>query len=130
MVTDHRPQSLAGLRILVVDDDPGIRSLLGMALASDGADVHMASNGSEALEAVRESHRFDLIILDLSMPVMDGRACYRGLRALPCDTPVLLLSAHGAAEARRELGAQAAMAKPFDPFVLAERVNELVADAT
>jgi CheY-like chemotaxis protein len=126
MVIEASEQGLAGTTILVVDDDSGIRSLLGMALATEGSDVHMAENGAVALEVVRASHPFDLIVLDLSMPVMDGPTFFRALRALPCETPVLLLSAHGARAARRELGAEAAMDKPFDPFVLAERVRGMI----
>jgi CheY-like chemotaxis protein len=126
MVTQPPEQRLAGRTILVVDDDRGIRSLLGMALASEGSDVHMAEHGAAALEAVRSSHQYDLIVLDLQMPIMDGPTFYRELRALPSDVPVLLLSAYGAQAARRELGAEAAMDKPFDPFILVERVVTLV----
>jgi CheY-like chemotaxis protein len=118
---------LRGLDILVVDDDIGIRSLLGMALASERANVRMAMNGADALEVIRNSEPFDLIVLDLTMPVMDGRTFYRELRAMPCDTPVLLLSAFGAGAARRELGAEGAMSKPFDPFMLVERLREMAA---
>jgi DNA-binding response OmpR family regulator len=72
---------------------------------------------------------FDAIILDLQMPVMDGPSMYRELRALPCATPVLLLSAYGAKNAQLELGAEAAMDKPFDPFTLADRVRALARHA-
>jgi two-component system OmpR family response regulator len=126
MVTQPPEQRLAGRTVLVVDDDRGIRNLLGMGLASEGADVHMAEDGAVALEVVRSTHRFDVIVLDLSMPVMDGRTFYRELRALPCDTPVMLLSAYGGQTARQELGAEAAMDKPFDPFVLGDRVCDLI----
>jgi CheY-like chemotaxis protein len=120
-------ERLVGKAILVVDDDSGIRSLLVMTLASEGCDVHMDENGAAALEVVRGSRPFDLIVLDLTMPVMDGPTFFRALRALPCGSPVLLLSAYGAQAARRELGAEAAMDKPFDPFLLADRVAEIVA---
>src|SRR5262245_48734363 len=99
-MTAAGPSENPGLRILVVDDDPGIRSLLGMTLAAEEWDVHMAGNGEQALEVVRSTHPFDLIVLDLQMPVMDGRTFYRRMRELPCDSPVLLLSAYGAASAQ------------------------------
>ena len=117
------------MRVLVVDDDPGIRSLVGLSLASEGWVVSMAANGLEALEAVEDAaeRSFDLIILDVQMPTMDGRTFYRELRALRDYTPVLMLSANGAEQARREVGANAAMSKPFDPYVLAERAKEVAA---
>jgi CheY-like chemotaxis protein len=130
MLADPPQQRLAGLNVLVVDDDPGIRSLLGMTLASDGANVHMAEHGQAALELVRKTDACHLIVLDLQMPVMDGRTFFRALRALPCATPVLIMSALGAEKARQELGAEAAIDKPFDPFILAERVKELITDET
>jgi two-component system response regulator ResD len=113
-------------RVLIVDDDPGIRRLVELILTEDGYTVDIAIDGLDALERVRESgQEYDLIILDLSMPLMDGRTYFRELRALSSRTPVMLLSAFGAETAQRELGAEAALAKPFDPFVLSERVRQL-----
>jgi DNA-binding response OmpR family regulator len=111
--------------VLVVDDERAIRSLIGMSLSSEGIAVYMAGNGQEALDMVKE-RQFDLLIVDLQMPVMDGRTFVRELRALPCDTPVLVLSAYEAQRAQRELGAEAGMDKPFDPTMLTERVRALV----
>ncbi|MEX2373423.1 MAG: response regulator, partial [Dehalococcoidia bacterium] len=59
------------------------------------------------------------------MPNMDGRACYRALREQGIDAPVLVLSAYGAHAARRELGAEAALDKPFDPYELVRRLERL-----
>lgn len=117
---------LTGRHILVVDDDPGIRNLLNITFSSERATVRTAAHGADALEAIGAHERFDLIVLDLSMPVMDGRACFRALRELPCDTPVLLLSAYGAASAQLELGAEGAMDKPFDPLALVELALQLL----
>lgn len=117
---------LTGMTMLVVDDDSGIRSLIGMTLASEGVDVRTAQNGAVALEIVTAGVGFDLIILDLNMPVMDGRTLYRELREMYDETPVLLLSAHGAMRARLELGAHYAMDKPFEPAELVRHVAEIV----
>jgi CheY-like chemotaxis protein len=64
-------------------------------------------------------------VLDLQMPVMDGRSFYTALRQLPSDVPVLLLSAYGSRAAQRELGADDALDKPFDPVILIERLRRL-----
>ena len=83
------------MRVLVVDDESSIRSLISMTLAAAGHSMTTASNGAEALERIRaaDSDPFDVIVLDLQMPVMDGRTFYEELRSLPSDIPVLLLSA-------------------------------------
>ncbi len=59
------------------------------------------------------------------MPVMDGRAFYRELRDIGDDTPVVLLSANGAREAQRELGAAGAIEKPFELVALGDEVRRL-----
>jgi len=97
-----------------------------MTLASEGWTARTAADGHMALNEVRE-RAFDAIVLDLQMPVMDGRSFYRSLRDLPSDIPVLLLSAYGSRSAQQELGANDALDKPFDPYVLVERLRKLVA---
>jgi DNA-binding response OmpR family regulator len=66
------------------------------------------------------------IILDLNMPLMDGRTYFGELRVLTRRTPVMLLSAFDAEAAQRELGAEAAMSKPFDPVQLTDHVQQLL----
>ena len=113
--------------VLAVDDDPAILELLTLTLTDEGFTVASASNGAEAL-ASYEDVRPDVIVLDLEMPVMDGRAFYRKLRERGDSTPVLLVSAHGARAALRELGADGAIEKPFDPYALGRRLRSLVPD--
>ena len=110
--------------VLVVDDDAEIAVLLQAVLEDEGFHVTLARNGEVALSRVREM-RFNVIVLDLSMPVMDGRTFYRELRALPDPTPVLLLSAHDPVSAQSELGADDALAKPFDMDELTHHVHRL-----
>ena len=111
--------------VLVVDDDPSIRALTRSVLEDAGFEVRTASDGEIALDMVSASPPC-LVILDLQMPVMDGRAFFRALRAAGHTMPVLLLSAYGADLARLELGAQAALAKPFDIDELLVRAQGLV----
>ncbi len=78
----------------------------------------------DALERFKTAS-FDVIVLDLQMPKMDGRTFFRTLRVRGDRTPVIILSAFGAEEARVELQAEAALEKPFDPDVLVARIRSL-----
>lgn len=100
-------------RVLVVDDDPMIRRLVAALLVDAGKSVHSVANGAEALECVHRED-YDLIVLDLDMPVMDGREFCRRMKELGKFAPTLILSAYRAHEAAKELGASAALDKPFD----------------
>jgi CheY-like chemotaxis protein len=100
-------------KILVVDDEEYIVDLLSLLLEDDGHVPLRAYNGREALEmAVRE--RPALVIADVMMPVMDGEALVRALKADPnlAATPVILMSALGSL--RRKAGADDFVTKPFD----------------
>ncbi len=112
-------------RILVVDDDPALARMMRIALRANGFAVRLAANGEQALERIAEETA-DAILLDLQMPVMDGRAFFRELRARSIETPVIVVSAFGAEDAARELGAQASIAKPFDP----DRLIDVIHDVT
>ncbi|GAQ50470.1 response regulator transcription factor [Streptomyces acidiscabies] len=81
-------------RLLVVEDDPGIRMLLESALRLSGYEVLGAATGREALRTVDESHP-DLVLLDIMLPDLDGIEVTRGLRASGVRTPVLFLTARG-----------------------------------
>jgi DNA-binding response OmpR family regulator len=113
------------LRILVIDDDPSLLRSIRLVLTLEGYDVITAVDGIDGLEHVAQNP-FDAIVLDLSMPRMDGRTFYRELRDRGHDTPVLILSAYGADGARAELQAQAALDKPFDPDNLVETLREML----
>src|SRR5215203_5617405 len=87
-------ESLTGSRILVVDDDVNLTRLLRAILRTSGFDVVTCGDSTEGL-GVAESQEFNLIILDLRMPVMDGRTFYRELRQRGVKTPVVIASAYG-----------------------------------
>jgi DNA-binding response OmpR family regulator len=111
--------------ILVVDDDAPIGRLCRSLLAQEAHLVVYAPDGKRALEALNAG-AIDLIILDLEMPVMDGRSFFYALAALPERPPVLILSAYDAPGARRELGAEGALSKPFDVDALLAEVTYLL----
>jgi two-component system response regulator MprA len=115
--------------VLVVDDDPSIRLLLREVLRDEGYGVCVAANGREALEAV-ERHTPNLIVLDLMMPVMDGREFCRAIAPRQRDAdqrvPVLAISAeYGAYAQAHDLGVDAFLAKPFDIDELLTEVARL-----
>ncbi|HEY6557828.1 MAG TPA: sigma-54 dependent transcriptional regulator [Polyangiaceae bacterium] len=81
-------------RVLVVDDEEGVRTFLAEALERDGHDLAQAENGAEALRAARDEP-FDVVITDLKMPVMDGMTVVRALRTEQPDVELIVLTAHG-----------------------------------
>ncbi|HXH20965.1 MAG TPA: response regulator [Dehalococcoidia bacterium] len=111
MPESHNP------RVLLIDDDRALLRMARLALASDAMVVDTAADGVEGLEKLAAAD-FDVIVLDLQMPRMDGREFYREMRSRGYRTPVIILSAYGAETARKELGAECAVTKPFDPASL------------
>lgn len=114
-------------RILVVDDEQKIRSLVASYLTSDGFDVVEASNGEEAIAAVSR-RKPDLVIMDIRMPGMDGLEALTKIRAIS-DVWVILLTAR-AEETDRiiglSVGADDYVTKPFSPRELVARVKAVL----
>jgi two-component system, NtrC family, response regulator AtoC len=104
------------VRVLVIDDDPGVRDYLEALVSRQGYQVFAADGGEEALRSLDES-RPDLITLDLVLPGMDGLETLRELKKRLPEVPVVMLSGHGQArtivEAMR-LGASDFLRKPFE----------------
>ena len=112
--------------VLVVDDDPAIRGLVGDALRSEGYAVDLAAHGREALDAMR-ARRPATIVLDLMMPVMDGfsfmEACH--LEQLCDGVPIVVITAVQEALQRiNEVPVHACIAKPFDLDELVRTVGQ------
>ena len=80
--------------VLVVDDDLYVRRLVERVLRDDGLDVRSAANGSEALGSL-DGEQPDAIVLDLIMPVMDGKTFVRNARDAGVTSPVLILGGYG-----------------------------------
>lgn len=124
-----RGQSLDGMRVLLVEDHPINQEIALRLLASRGARVELAGNGQEGLEKLQAAgpDGFDLVLMDLQMPVLDGLSATRRLRELPGfgGLPVLAMTAHALAEERAQClaaGMQGHIAKPLD---VARLVREL-----
>jgi DNA-binding NtrC family response regulator len=115
-------------KILVVDDEPEIRSLLGAVLQSKGFEVVTAGDGAAALEQVQREHP-TVILMDLSMPRMSGMDALPEIKRLDPEVPVIICTAHtdlGTAVRAMKLGAYDYLTKPFDVELLALTLQRAV----
>ena len=110
-------------RVLIIDDDPGIRDLISLALSDEGYEVVSATNGQDAL-ALIETSPPAVILLDTRMPVMNGQEFIRVYRTRPGPhAPVIVLSAASDAdEIARDVSADDVLTKPFDLMDLIDTV--------
>jgi DNA-binding response OmpR family regulator len=116
------------LRVLVVEDDPTLRTLVADALTGDGLDVTTAADGEAARALLLERH-FALVVLDLMLPRRSGLELLRELRARNDATPVLILTARGDESDKvlgLELGADDYLTKPFGLREFIARVHALL----
>ena len=117
------------IRLLVVDDEAKIRLLIRKYAEFEGNEVTEAENGMEAVQLCREKpDRFDLIIMDVMMPELDGFSAVAEIRKV-CRTPVLMLSARGEEYVKIhgfELGVDDYVVKPFSPKELMMRINAIM----
>jgi two-component system OmpR family response regulator len=123
--TDMNP---AGARILMVDDDPGIRDVVSDFLGKHGYRVQTAADGAE-MEQALERGAVDLIVLDVMLPGEDGLAICRRLANGEGGPPIIMLSAMGEDTDRivgLELGADDYLAKPCNPRELLARVRAVL----
>lgn len=120
--------------VLVVDDDPNIVRIVEINLTQEGYAVHSASNGEEALECIARE-RPDLVVMDVTMPRMDGFEALKRLKADPATAgiPVVMLTARSQDEDVFEgygSGAQWYLGKPFEPEELRWVVRHVLSAAT
>src|SRR6187549_2246328 len=115
-------------RILIVEDEPDIALGLQLDLRDEGHDVEIASDGEQASRRGREPG-WDLILLDVMLPLKDGFEACRDLRRAKIRTPVLMLTAK-AQEAEKvmglDMGADDYVTKPFSPRELRARIRALL----
>jgi len=115
------------VQILIVDDEKDFVEMLSLRLKETGEDVQVAYNGEECLAILaKEDNNFDVVILDIKMPGMDGIEVLREIRQNYPLIEVIMLTGHGTAENAVEgmkLGAYDFLLKPADPEDLAEKLE-------
>jgi DNA-binding response OmpR family regulator len=117
-------------RVLIADDDLGLRRLIGTTLGTENFDVLQAVDGEEALCIARQQHP-ELILLDVNMPKLDGFQVCRHLKSDPetSGIKVVMITARGTDVDRargREVGADDYFIKPFSPIQLLNKVYALL----
>ena len=129
--TELVPRGLDGLRVLVVDDEPDARELLGVLLETSGVEVALASSAAEALTALA-SFDADVVISDIGMPVEDGYSLIRSIRTLADEdkrnVPAIALTAYARNEDRTRAlveGFNHHMTKPVEPAALVAALVDL-----
>ncbi|WP_292066878.1 ATP-binding protein [Brevundimonas sp. UBA7664] len=123
-----------GLRILLADDHPANRKVIEVLLSGTDADLVCVADGQEALDAFRDGV-FDLVLMDMQMPVMDGLTATAGIRAIEAGrggarTPVLMLTANAMPdhiEAGRQAGSDGHLAKPVTMATLFAGISQVLA---
>ena len=115
-------------KILIIDDQPGIRLLLNEVFKKEGYTPLLAANGMEALK-IFEEELIDCVLLDMKIPGMNGLEILKHLKAKNKRIPVIMMTAYGEQELIDEamkLGASNYFTKPFNIFEVLEEVNEIL----
>jgi CheY-like chemotaxis protein len=128
-VAEEALQLAGSGRILVVDDEPGVRNLLKATIERQGYSAVTASDGAEAIAIIeREGEQIDLVILDLTMPIMGGEETLRELRRRRPNLPVLLSSGFNESEAMPQFAGKGLTGFVQKPFT-ARQVTDIIAQA-
>ena len=109
-------EKLKGLKILLVEDSPDNQQLVKSILTKRGAEVQLANNGLEGMQKA-SSEDFNVILMDMQMPVLDGYAATERLRQQGYTKPIIALTAHAMEEERKRthmVGCDAHLTKPVD----------------
>jgi two-component system chemotaxis response regulator CheY len=117
-------------KVLVIDDSVSVRRLVAATLTSEGHVVTESANGAQALGLANKT-QFDLLLVDLNMPVMDGLTVIRLIRPMPAyqRTPMLILttdSTPAKMKIAKDIGATGWLVKPFDPEQLLGTVRKVL----
>ncbi|MEN9529733.1 MAG: hypothetical protein RI932_1606 [Pseudomonadota bacterium] len=126
-----RSETLSGLKILVVDDAPDNRLLISRFLSLAGASVEVSDNASDGVAAALQG-QFDLVLMDIQMPGMDGFDAIERLRRLNYKVPVVALTAHAMSSDRNRClaaGFNSYLTKPIARAQLVSTVEECIRES-
>lgn len=118
-------------RILIVDDQKGVRRLLEELFKNEGWEVGSAGDGLEAIEKVEQTQPH-LILMDVKMPNMNGLDATQTILQHHPDVPIIMMTAYGEIEVAKkalEAGVKRCISKPFDIMVLKDMINQIGIDA-
>jgi CheY-like chemotaxis protein len=121
-------ESLHGVRVLLLEDDPDIRESTALALRREGAEVVTAATGQEAVDVYAERPP-DVVLSDILLPQVDGHAVLRYLRRLGMTAPAIAMTCLSAAEARfqsAQVGFDLHLTKPIEPEILLRAILDLL----
>lgn len=128
---DHALVTMENTRVLLVDDEEGLRSLMAIALEEAGCTVFQAADGEEGMAQFRRhEHELDVVVLDLTMPRLSGDEVFRRIRASRPETPIILCSGYTEEDISRQfdgLGLSGFIEKPFTPSELIEKIGSVLA---
>lgn len=120
---------LMGMHILLAEDGEDNQKLIGYLLKREGAEVTFASNGQEAIEACQNpDNTFDVVLMDMQMPIIDGYQATENLRQLGYNAPIVALTANAMSSDRKkciEAGCSEYLSKPINRISLVETVRAL-----
>ncbi len=115
-------------KILIVDDQQGIRLLLNEIFKNEGYETFLASNGIEAVQYV-DNNVIDCALLDMKIPGMNGLEILKHIKSLFKELPVVMMTGNGDTDLihrAKELGANHFFTKPFDIFEVKDTINKLI----
>lgn len=117
-------------KILIVDDQQGIRLLLNEVFKKEGYETYLAANGFEAIHHIKNIN-IDCMLLDMKIPGMNGIEILQAIQQLGREMPIIMMTAYAEVELieqAKTLGATRFFAKPFDIFEVRKTVNEMFSE--
>lgn len=128
MTARKRIKKNKSVRLLLVDDDPNMQRMVALFLNKKNYELEIAGNGRKALDLL-DNNKFDLIISDMQMPLMDGSTLLRKMREKKIKTPVILISAYTSLNMPNEIDTTdfvAILFKPFDSSNLISSIEKVL----
>ncbi len=126
--TSNNYERLKGLHILIVEDNPVNMLVVSKILETKLVKISKAKNGSEAVEMMLK-HTYDLVLMDLQMPIMDGKTATEKIRSLKIDTPIIALTANIEENLKidlKNIGIYEVIQKPFVPADLYNKISSIL----